>query len=92
MTRTVHELRNAIRLAVGRFERESATGFTKESLAAIGEAVGAAVDDAGRLPPKAELRAGIRERVDGLDADPESAGRSFRKAELETIADAVGAE
>lgn len=90
MTRTVGELRNAIRVAVGRFEREGSPAFTKEDLAAICEAVGYEIDTAGRLPPKAEMRAGILERVDGLD-DPTSDDppSSLRKAELEAILAAV---
>ena len=91
MTRTVHELRNDIRLAVGRFERVDSTGFTKESLAAICVAVGYDVGD-GRLPPKARMRAEIRRRIESLEDDPEAADRAFRKAELRAIADAVDAE
>ena len=63
MTKTVHELRNEIRVAVGRFERETAVAFTKEDLRDISEAVGHEVDTAGRLPPKAKMRAEIREAV-----------------------------
>lgn len=92
MSQTVHDLRNAIRTAVDRFERETATGFTKESLAAVASALGHEIP-AGRLPPKAEMRAAIRERV-GLveEADPDSAGGSFRKAELEAILAALESE
>ena len=92
MARTVHELRNEIRLAVGRFERVESTGFTKESLAAVAEAVGEDLGD-GRLPPKSEMRAAIRRNVGGIDEDdPASAERPFRKAELEAIAEALGPE
>jgi hypothetical protein len=85
---TVHELRNEIRLAVGRFERVESTGFTKEALAAICGAVGH--DVAKPLPPKAEMRAAIRGRIDALEES--GADRSFRKAELEAIAAALGTE
>jgi len=84
---TVAELRNEVRRAVDRFEREFDAPFTKEDLAAVAGAVGHEVDG-GRLPPKAEMRAAVRTRVDGLDgdADPE---RPLRKAELETLAAAL---
>jgi len=81
---TVHALRNEIRVAVGRYERELSTDFTKESLAAIC----AALDrEAGEpLPPTGEMRATIREAV-GIDSeDPE---RSFRKGDLQEIATAL---
>lgn len=86
MTPTVDDLRNEIREAVGRYSRVESTGFTKEALAAVCEAVGYDVGP-GSLPPKAEMRAEIRSRV-GLadDSDPESAGGPFRKADLEAIA------
>jgi hypothetical protein len=85
---TVDELRNRIRVAVGRYERVESTAFTKEALVAVLEAVGGEAGE-GRLPPKAEMRAGIRKRVDGLDADAPG-DRPFRKAELEAITTAVG--
>jgi len=84
MAKTVDELRNEIRLAVDRFERRGSTGFTKESLAAISEAVGADVGP-GQLPAKADMRNEIARRIDGLDDDRDHE-RPFRKAELETIA------
>ncbi|MXR22445.1 hypothetical protein [Halobacterium bonnevillei] len=90
MAKTVDDLRNEIRVAVGRFEREASAAFTKEELAAVSEAVDAGVGAAGR-PGKAEMRAGIRERVDGLaDPDEETETQPFRKADLEAIAAAVG--
>lgn len=93
MGKTVDDLRNEIREAVGRYERVESTGFTKEALAAICEAVDYDIDRSGRLPPKAEMRAGILWRVGELDEpDPEAADRGLRKAELETIAAALGAE
>ena len=89
MTPTVHELRNEIRQAVGRFEREESTGFTKETLAAICEAVEYDIDT-NRLPAKAQMRAGILYKIGRLDDDdPDEADRSFRKADLEAIAEAV---
>jgi len=89
MTKTVHELRNEIRQAVGRFERDISAAFTKETLAAICEAVDYDVDT-NRLPAKAQMRAGILWKVGRLDDDdPDEADRSFRKAELEAIAAAL---
>jgi len=90
MAKTVDDLRNEIRVAVGRFEREASAAFTKEELAAVSEAVDADVGAAGR-PGKAEMRAAIRERVDGLaDPDGEIEAQPFRKADLEAIAAVVG--
>lgn len=80
---TVDELRDEIRVAVGRYERRESTAFTKEALAAICEALDAPVGE-GRLPPKAEMRATVRERV-GL----ESGDGPFRKADLEAVAAAL---
>jgi len=94
MPRTVHELRNEIRVTVGRFERETSTTFTKEDLAAICEAVGYPIDETGRLPPKATMRAGVLSRIaDGEAADdPESVDRPFRKEELEDIIAAIASD
>jgi hypothetical protein len=86
MAKTVDDLRNEIRVAVGRFEREASAAFTKEELAAVCAEVGA-----GSPPGKVAMRAAIREQVDGLAApDGDNETRSFRKAELEAIARAVG--
>jgi len=84
---TVDERRNEIRTAVGRFEREVSTAFTKETLAAVCEAVGHDVD-ADRLPPKPAMRAGILAAIgaDDTDFDPDS---PFRKAQLDAIAEAL---
>lgn len=92
MSPTVDDLRNEIRAATGRHERLVSTGFTKEALAAICGELGYDVGD-GQLPAKELMRAEIRARV-GLaeDADPDSAGGAFRKADLEAIADAVREE
>ena len=90
MAKTVDDLRNEIRVATGRFEREASAAFTKEELAAVSEAVDADVNTAER-PGKAEMRAGIREQVDGLaDPDGEVETQPFRKADLKAIAAAVG--
>ncbi|ERJ05012.1 hypothetical protein HLRTI_003018 [Halorhabdus tiamatea SARL4B] len=88
MAKTVDELRNEIRLAVDRFERRGSTGFTKESLAAISEGVGADIGP-GQLPAKADMREEIARRIDGLDDDRDHE-RPFRKTELETIAAELG--
>lgn len=87
MTRTVHELRNDIRESVGRYERIESTGFTKEALAAICEAVAVDIDTTGRLPPKSEMRADILDAID--EPTDDEMDRSFRKAELQAIAAAV---
>lgn len=88
MAKTVDDRRNEIRLAVDRFERPGSIGFTKETLAAVSEAVGHEVDS-GHLPAKADMRGEIARRIDGLDPDRDHE-RPFRKAELETIAAALG--
>jgi len=86
VTPTVDDLRDEIRRAVGRHERIESTGFTKEALAAICEAVGYDVGT-GRLPPKPEMRAGIlREAGIRDEYDPAATERPFRKAELESLA------
>jgi hypothetical protein len=84
---TVDALRNAIRVAVGRYERIESTGFTKEALAAICEAVGADLE-LTPTPSKAAMRVAILDAV-GVDGDPET---PLRKAQLEAIAEAVEAE
>jgi hypothetical protein len=91
MSRTVSELRNAIRSSVGRFEREVSSSFTKEELVAVANTVGYLVD--GDAPPStSQMRAGIRWKT-GLAASEDAADTgSFRKAELATIAEAVGSK
>lgn len=92
MAKTVDELRNEIRVAVGRYERVESTAFTKESLAAICDAVGYDVDQ-DRFPPTEQMRAGILWRVGVLDSDdPDAVSGPFRKAELEAIAAAVSSD
>lgn len=89
MSRTVDELRNEIRLAVGRHERIESTAFTKEALAAICEAVDYRPESDGR-PSKSAMRAGILWTLDELDTDdPAEADRPFRKTELESILGAL---
>ncbi|MFB6218878.1 MAG: hypothetical protein ABEH77_06830 [Halobacteriaceae archaeon] len=91
MTRTVDELRNDIRVAVGRYERVESTAFTKEALAAIAGAVGRGVEGTGRLPPKSRMRAEILRGVGAREEGTGGVERPFRKAELEAIAAALGA-
>ncbi|WP_440772254.1 hypothetical protein [Natronorubrum sp. DTA28] len=89
MSPTVDDLRNEIRLAVGRYERVESTAFTKEALAAICDAVGYDIGTSG-LPSKPQMRAGILWKIDVLDKDdPAEAERPLRKAELEAVADAL---
>lgn len=90
MSPTVHEARNAIRVATGRFEREFEASFTKEELQAICEALEADVDEAG-WPSTTRMRRLIRAQA-GIAKSLEAADDStFRKAELQAIADGVGA-
>jgi hypothetical protein len=89
MSPTVQELRNGIRVATGRFEREVKASFTKEELRAICEALGIDVGAAGR-PSTSQMRRLIRAHV-GVAESPEAADdSSFRKSDLEAIADGVG--
>lgn len=89
MSPTVHDLRNDIRLAVGRFEREIAADFTKEDLAAICDAVGYDIDQ-DNFPSKPTMRGGILWRIGEREADQPREG-SFRKAELQAIAESLDA-
>jgi len=87
MSPTVHALRNQIRLAVGRYERVEQTQFTKESLAAIANAVGYEVD-LDQKPSKAEMRAGIRWKLGRIETpDTEEGSSPLRKDELVELAD-----
>jgi len=91
MSPTVGELRNEIRTATGRFERPESAAFTKESLAAICEAVGYDIDT-DRLPSKPQMRAGILREIGELDTDdPEQTQNAFRKGQLEAVAAALDA-
>jgi len=90
MSPTVQEIRNAIRVATGRFEREVKASFTKEELWAICEVLEIDGNGTGR-PSKTRMRRLIRAQVD-IAESPEAADDStFRKADLQTIAAAVGA-
>ena len=90
MSPTVHEVRNAIRVATGRFEREIEASFTKEELQAVCEALEVDIDETGR-PSTTRMRRLIRAQV-GIAESPEAADDStFRKADLQAIAEAVGA-
>jgi hypothetical protein len=90
MSPTVHEIRNAIRVATGRFEREFEASFTKEELQAICEALEVEVDETGR-PSTTGMRRLVRVQV-GLAESREAADDStFRKADLRAIADEIGA-
>lgn len=91
MSPTVLALQNAIRAAVGRFEREVSASFTKEELVAIANEVGYAVDEGSR-PSTTTMRAGIRWKT-GLSESKEAAsGGSFIKDELQAIADELGVQ
>jgi len=90
MSPTVHDIRNAIRVATGRFEREFEASFTKEELQAICEALEIDIDGASR-PSTARMRRLIGVQV-GIAESIEAADDSaFRKADLQAIADGVGA-
>ena len=90
MSSTVHEIRNAIRVATGRFEREIDASFTKEELQAICEALEIDVDEAERSSTT-QMRRRIRAQV-GIAESLETADDStFRKADLQAIADVIGA-
>ena len=90
MSPTVQEVQNAIRVASGRFERGIKASFTKEELQAICEALGVDVDEDER-PSTPQMRQLIRARV-GIAESREAADDStFRKADLQAIADGVGA-
>ena len=87
MSPTVDDLRNEIRTAVGRYERVESTGFTKEALAAICDAVDYDIDE-NRLPSKSQMRAGILWKLGEIREDnPELADTPFRKAQLQAIAE-----
>jgi hypothetical protein len=90
MSPTVHEIRNAIRVATGRFEREVDASFTKEELQAICDALGVDVDEAGR-PSTTRMRRRIRAQVGIAESLETADDASFLKADLQAIAEAVGA-
>ncbi|GAB7012920.1 hypothetical protein [Halolamina salina] len=84
MTKTVDELRNEIRVEVGRHERLVSSGFTKEALAAICDSLDADVET-DDIPGKDVMRRAISETVDGVDESRDQS-TGFRKSELEAIA------
>ncbi len=90
MSPTVHEMRNAIRAATGRFEREFEASFTKEELQAICEALEVDVDET-RRPSTTRMRRLIRAQVGVAESLEAADDSTFRKAELQAIADGVGA-
>ena len=86
MVETVDDLRNEIRVSVGRFEREISATFTKEDLPPICAAVAYGIDT-DSLPAKSQMRAGILERTtERAHGETDSVDRAFRKDELEAIA------
>ena len=90
MSPTVHEIRNAIRVTTGRFEREVDASFTKEELQAICETLGVDLDEAERTSTT-QMRRLIRTQV-GIAESMETADDStFRKADLQAIADVLEA-
>jgi len=90
MSPTVHDIRNTIRVATGRFEREIEGSFTKEELQAISEALEVDVDETGR-PSTTRMRRLIRAQVGIAESLEVADGSAFRKADLEAIADGVKA-
>ncbi|TKX49543.1 hypothetical protein EXE49_10685 [Halorubrum sp. ASP121] len=90
MSPTVQELRNAIRVATGRFEREVKASFTKEELQAVCEALGVDVGEAGRSSTS-QMRRLIRVQVGIVESLESASGSTFRKADLQALADEVGA-
>ena len=90
MSPTVHEVRNAIRAATGRFEREFEASFTKEELQAICEALEVDINDSRRLSTT-RMRRLIRVQVGVAESLEAADDSTFRKADLQAISDAVGA-
>lgn len=90
MSPTVHEVRNAIRAATDRFEREFEATFTKEELEAICAALEVDVDESGR-PSTRRMRRLIRAHVGVAESVEAADDSAFRKADLQAIADAVEA-
>ena len=91
MSPTVLELQNAIRTAVGRFEREVSASFTKEELGAIANEVGYAIDEETRAST-GMMRAGIRWKTGVSESKEVASEGSFIKDELQTIADELGVQ
>jgi hypothetical protein len=89
MSSTVHEIRNAIRVTTGRFERDIDASFTKEELQAICEGLGIVVDEAER-PSTTRMRRRIRTQVGVAESLETADDASFRKADLQAITEGVG--
>ncbi|UIP00846.1 hypothetical protein Hbl1158_05680 [Halobaculum sp. CBA1158] len=89
MTLTVHDIRNGIRGGVGRFKRETTATFTKEELAALGDALDV---PPSRRSTNEATRAAVRVAVGLAESTDEADTGSFSKPELEAIADALGVE
>lgn len=90
MSPTVHEIRNAIRVTTGRFEREIDASFTKEELQAICEVIGVDVNESERSSTT-QMRREVRAQVGRSESIETADDSTFRKADLQAIADAVGA-
>lgn len=90
MSPTVHEVRNAIRVATGRFEREVEASFTKEELQAICETLDVKTNETGR-PSKSVMRRHIRAQVGIAESVAVADDSTFRKADLQAVAEGVGA-
>lgn len=90
MSHTVQELRNTIRVATGRFEREVKASFTKEELQAVCETLGVDVSEAERSSTS-QMRRLIRAHVGIAESLEVADDSTFRKADLQAIADEVGA-
>jgi ribosomal protein L12E/L44/L45/RPP1/RPP2 len=76
-------------VATGRFEREVDASFTKEEIQAIWEALGVDVDDAERSSTP-RMRRRIRAQVGIAESLKTADDSTFRKADLQAIADRVG--
>ena len=90
MSPTVDELRNAIRVATGRFEREVTASFTKEELQAICAALDVDGNETQR-PSTQRMRRLIRAQVGIAESAQAADDSTFRKADLQAIAEAIGA-
>ena len=90
MSPTIQELQNAIRVTTGRFEREIKASFTKEELQAICESLGIGVNEAGRSSTP-QMRQLIRAHIGIAESRGAADDSTFRKADLQAIADDVGA-
>lgn len=90
MSKTVDELRNEIRVDVGRHERRVSAGFTKEALAALCESLDADVETAV-VPGKDVMRQTISDELTDVTSSRDQTS-GFRKGELEAIASELDAE